>query len=84
VRAINPNGLILLEAPAELVFERRQKDLRLRPPRSVEQLQLQMNIAREVCENYGRELSLPLEIGAVSQMQDLDALINRMAFRHQN
>lgn len=84
VRAINPSGLILLEAPAELVFERRQKDSRSRPLRSVEELQLQMNIAREVCRNYGRELSLPLEIGAVSHEQDLDTLINRMVCRREN
>ncbi|MGO4511577.1 ATP-binding protein [Bradyrhizobium sp. 2TAF36] len=81
VRALKPNGLILLEASPELVFERRQKDARSRPSRTVEELQFQMTIARTACEKYAGELNLPLEVGTVSRDRDLDALIIRMASR---
>ena len=81
VRAMNPNGLVLLEAPAALVIERRRKDARLRPSRTAEELQFQMGVARRVCERYASELGLPLEIGAAMRDGDLDALIESMMSR---
>lgn len=81
VRAMNPNGLVLLEAPPELVIERRRSDVRLRPSRTAEELQFQMGVARRVCESYAGELSLPLEIGTAMNDGDLEALIERMISR---
>lgn len=81
VRAMNPNGLVLLEAPPELVIERRRNDVRLRPSRTAEELQFQIGVARRVCESYADELSLPLEIGTAMNDGDLEALIERMISR---
>lgn len=81
VRAMNPNGLVLLEAPPELVIERRRNDVRLRPSRTAEELQFQIGVARRVCESYAGELSLPLEIGTAMNDGDLEALIERMISR---
>jgi adenylate kinase len=85
VRALRPDGLVLLEASPELVFERRQKDLRSRPARTVEELKSQMVVARKACEKYAAELKLPLEVGTVAHDQDLDALIDKLVSRrHSN
>ncbi|WP_219683946.1 ATP-binding protein [Bradyrhizobium canariense] len=81
VRAMSPNGLVLLEAPPELVAERRRKDARLRPFRTVEELRFQTGIARRVCESYASELGLPLEIGTATHNGDLEVLIQRMMSR---
>ncbi|WP_158644828.1 ATP-binding protein [Bradyrhizobium daqingense] len=81
VRAMSPDGLVLLEAPPELVMERRRKDTRLRPSRTAEELQFQTGVARRVCESYASELALPLEIGTVMHDGDLEVLIQRMISR---
>jgi adenylate kinase len=81
VRALRPDGLVLLDGSPELVFERRQKDLRSRPARTVEELRFQMIFARKACEKYAAELKLPLEVGTVAHDQDLDALIDRLVSR---
>ncbi|WLB11289.1 ATP-binding protein [Bradyrhizobium elkanii] len=81
VRAMSPNGLVLLEAPPELVAERRRKDARLRPSRTPEELQFQTGVARRVCESYASELGLPLEIGTAMHDDDLEMLIQRMISR---
>ncbi|MGY4282030.1 adenylate kinase [Bradyrhizobium sp. LM2.7] len=81
VRAMSPSGLVLLEAPPELVAERRRKDARLRPSRTAEELQFQTGVARRVCESYASELGLPLEIGTAMHDGDLEVLIQRMISR---
>jgi adenylate kinase len=84
VRALGSDGLILLEASPEVVFERRRRDLRSRPARTVEELKFQMAVARKACEKYAAELQLPLEAGTVTHDQDLDALIDRLVSRRRS
>jgi adenylate kinase len=81
VQALNPSGLILLEASPEVILERRQRGLRARPARSVEELKTEMAASRTACEKYAADLNLPLEIGILANEQDLDTLIDRVVSR---
>lgn len=81
VRSMEPKGLVLLEAPPELIIERRKNDRRFRPSRTAEELKIQMEVARTVCESYANELGVPLEIGTTSHGGDLEALIERIVAR---
>ena len=79
VTALEPAALILLEAPINLLVQRRASGIRQRPPRTPEQLRLEMNAESQAVKEYSRELRVPLAIGNVLEDFRLDELINKVA-----
>lgn len=79
VRAMRPDGMILLETDPAAVKKQRENDKRVRPVRSFDELNTHMRMARRACEKYATELGIPLEIGTVTHdVTGLDALIERI------
>jgi adenylate kinase len=65
IRLIEPTGLILLTAPPQEIFLRRRADLKIRPPRSIDEIAEMATIAREQLENYKVALGIPAVIANV-------------------
>lgn len=81
IRQISPDGLILLEASPELVAERRAKDGRKRPLRSLSELDLEAKIARQAVSEYAAVLRLPLEVATVDDNFLIDGSLETITRR---
>ena len=75
VRALDPDGIILLEAPAEVIEKRRAEDARHRPRRSIAEIDQEREVERETVLSYARDLGLPMATGDVIGGFELDPLI---------
>ena len=61
---LGPSGMILLEAPPEVIRSRRLADNKYRSGRTVLEIALQMEATRQVVQNFSSELGIPLEKGS--------------------
>jgi len=75
VRSLTPDRLILLEAPPEIVAERRTADTRQRPQRNVEAIILEIMAERDAVKSYASALDLDLTIAEVLPGFRLDTLL---------
>jgi adenylate kinase len=76
IASLEPDGLILLEASPKTIAMRRAQDGSRRPQRSIEDLAIESEVAREAVVTYSRELHLPLEIGFVDEGFRLEGLVD--------
>jgi adenylate kinase len=81
VASLDPDGLILLEAPAHVVAARRQGDARARPRRTVPELIHEIAAEHEAVRAFAEALRLPLESASVSDDFRLDASVARLLTR---
>jgi adenylate kinase len=75
IRSMEPDALVLLEAPAEVVAERRRKDKRSRPNRSLAFIQREIAAERETVLAYGVALGLSVVTDVVDEGYQLDSAI---------
>lgn len=60
ISSLDPDLLLFLHAPVELISQRRKDDSRPRPHRSIEELERHQRSALTVCERYREQLGTPL------------------------
>jgi adenylate kinase len=65
IAALRPDGLVLLEAPPEVVSERRRSDHRTRPARADLQIDRELLAERERVAQFSEDLRVPLETAQV-------------------
>ncbi len=75
VRSLEPDGMILLEAPAATVATRRRSDQRTRPLRSELELISETEAERAAVLGYSQTMGLPIYIATVSDHFRLDAAV---------
>ncbi|WP_092082802.1 ATP-binding protein [Bradyrhizobium brasilense] len=73
------NGLILLEAPACTIVERRSKDDRERPLRSVEEISDQLAMNREAVRSYATHLRIPFALAEAKGALSLDGAVEKLS-----
>ena len=62
IEGLRPEKLVLIEAPAPVVAERRARASRRRPARTVEQIRAEIDAERSAVQHYATELNLNLNI----------------------
>lgn len=75
VEPLEPRGIILLEAQPNVVWERRKNDIRSRPVRTPEEIEVQMRLIRSVTHEYGAKLQIPIAIREVIPGFQLDEIV---------
>jgi adenylate kinase len=75
VRALQPAGMILLDASAEQIQRRRTHDVPVRPQRSIAEIEREREEERDTVLDYARVLALPMVMGDVIGGFELDPLI---------
>lgn len=74
VRSLSPDGMILLEAPASLIAQRRLTG-RHRPQRSIADIRRELSAERQTVRRYAKELRVPLQEGEATGSLTLDRLL---------
>lgn len=62
IRSLEPDGLLLLEMPPEIIAARRSEPGSRRPARSIAQIVHEAEVARQAVLEYAEHLELPLEL----------------------
>ena len=78
VASLEPAGIILLEAPAAVLMQRRQSNKRSRPIRTTGQLELEIAAERQAVLAYADVLGVPFESGCAIGNFRLDGLISAL------
>ncbi|MCK1298144.1 AAA family ATPase [Bradyrhizobium sp. 24] len=73
------NGLILLEAPASTIFDRRSRDDRERPQRSIEEIAEQLAMNREAVQRYATHLKVPFVFAEAKEELSLDGVVEELS-----
>lgn len=76
IRALDPDRLVLIEAPPRVIAQRRAGATRPRPLRNEDALVREMTAEREVVMAFADELGLDLRIGDLSDDVTLDQLLS--------
>ena len=75
VRALEPDRLVLLEAPPKLIAERRAADLRKRPNRSLKAITRELVAEHDTVTAYADELGVALTIADAAATVSLEQLL---------
>lgn len=73
------NGLVLLEAPASVIVDRRSRDARERPLRSIREISEQLAMNREAVESYATHLKIPFVFAEAKGALSLDGAVNALS-----
>jgi adenylate kinase len=76
LRALHPRGMILLEADAADVYQRRIRDVRSRPARTCAEIRSQIQLIHLVTTRYADELKIPIVFELVTEGFEIDAAVN--------
>lgn len=78
IKDLKPDGFILLEADAAVVKQRRENAERVRPNRTVDQIEAEQIAERRTVRSYVNNLHIPLIIDNASINYDLSSAICRL------
>ncbi|MBR1245985.1 AAA family ATPase [Bradyrhizobium sp. AUGA SZCCT0169] len=78
VRSLSPSGIILLESSAADIYLRRSNDIRSRPVRKIDQIDLHIQRTRRVTVDYATNLGVPMLIGLVTNGFEIDELVDKL------
>jgi adenylate kinase len=78
IRALQPKALILLETTANEIFDRRQKDRKQRPHRTVAELEEQLALNHSVVSAYASDLHLPFRIVEARDLSAFEQAIDEL------
>lgn len=81
IEALEPSGLLLLEASPETVAARRKRDHRERPERTLDQIRRELESERDAVSGYARALNVPMEAVEVTDNFSLEAPLHRLTVR---